>query len=85
MSNCMLNVSDHEYGQILQLNHNSVVWTSNDRVLLAKIGKLLGRDIADELRRYDECRMEKSDAPQYRVEPVPDFSEISQRLLKAGG
>jgi hypothetical protein len=55
---CVLNVTDQEYGKVLQLNHDSLVLNKRDESLLQGLEALLGPGVADELRRYDECRMQ---------------------------
>lgn len=85
MSQCILNVTDHEYDEILQMNHDRVVWNCNDRVLMKKLTRKFGQEVGNELRRYDECRMEKCDVPMYRVEPLPDFSPVCKLILTSGG
>jgi len=68
---CILNVSDHEYDKILQLTHDAIEWTNTDAFVLEGVAKLLGRDVALNLRKYDEIRMEKHDdlSDFLRVEP----------------
>jgi hypothetical protein len=50
MRSCILHVTDHEYDQVLQLNHDAVVWHNSDRELLKGLEAILGSDIADEVR-----------------------------------
>lgn len=59
MLKCILNVTEHEYDRILQLNHDAVVWKNSDQHLLEGLESLLGKEVADQLRKFDECRMEK--------------------------
>lgn len=68
---CILNVSDHEYDKILQLTHDAIEWTNMDAHVLEGVAKLLGRDVAVNLKKYDEIRMEKHDdiSNFLRVEP----------------
>ena len=56
---CILNVTDHEYDKILQLTHDAIAWTNTDAHVLEAVADLLGRDVALELKKYDEIRMEK--------------------------
>lgn len=75
MRTCILNVTDHEFDRILQLNHDALVWNNADRELLAGLETLLGKNVVDQIRKYDECRMEKHTdlAGLARVEPAPDL------------
>lgn len=75
--NCILNVTDHEYDKILQLNHDALVWNTADRTLLEGLETLLGSDTVAEIRQYDECRMQKHDdlTGLPRVEAAPVFVE----------
>jgi hypothetical protein len=73
MRKCVLHVTDHEFDRILQLNHDALVWTNRDEELLHGLASLLGRGVADEVRRFDECRVEKHDSlnGRARVEACP--------------
>jgi hypothetical protein len=68
---CTLNVTDREYDKILQLTHDAIEWTNTDPHILEGVGDLLGRNVAVDLRDYDEIRMEKHDSVSGlpRVEP----------------
>jgi hypothetical protein len=80
--NCILNVTDHEYDRILQLNHDSLAWNTADHHLLEGLETLLGDDTVREIRQYDECRMQKHDdlAGLPRVEPAPAFVEATPSI-----
>jgi len=58
-SQCVLNVTDQEYARILQLNHDAVVWTHQDKQLVHGLELLLGKEVADQVGKFAECRMEK--------------------------
>lgn len=59
MRRCILNVTVHEYDQILQFNHDSAVWTRDDHVLFDQLRPLIGDEIASQIMMFDECVMEK--------------------------
>jgi hypothetical protein len=59
MLKCVLNVTDHEFDKILQLNHDAVVWNNADHELLHGLSDLLGKETVEQLRPFAECRMEK--------------------------
>jgi hypothetical protein len=59
MRKCVLNVTEHEYDKILQLNHDAVVWKNADRELLHGLNQLVGEETVNQLRKFEECRMEK--------------------------
>lgn len=69
--NCILNVTNREFDRILQLNHDELVWSTEDSTLLNRLSYLVGADAVEEMRHYDECRMEKQDKIRgiYRIEP----------------
>lgn len=71
MDKCILHVTDHEYDQILQLNHDAVVWTNEDTELLSRLEHVIGEDVVGQVRRYDECRMQKHD----RLDGIPRIEE----------
>jgi hypothetical protein len=70
---CVLHVTEHEYGKILQLNHDSLVLNNRDKGLLRGLEALLGQGVAEEVRQFDECRVEKHDSLDglRRVEGCP--------------
>ena len=59
MTKCVLNVTDHEFDRILQLNHDTVVLNNTDHELLEGLEGLVGKDTVDQICKFDECRMEK--------------------------
>ena len=59
MSRCVVNVTDHEFDKILQLNHDALVWRNTDHEMLEGLKPLLGQDTVAQLGRFEECRMEK--------------------------
>jgi hypothetical protein len=59
MTKCILHVTDHEFDKILQLNHDSVVWKNTDREVREGIAVLIGKDVAEQVSKFDECRVEK--------------------------
>jgi hypothetical protein len=61
MNACILNVTPDEYDQILQLNHDREVWNNQDEVLLHGLEALIGKELVDQIRRHEECRMRKHD------------------------
>lgn len=73
MKTCILHVTDHEYDQILQLNHDALVWSNRDNVLLDGLRALIGTEVVEQIRQYDECKMLKHDKLDglRRVEPCP--------------
>jgi hypothetical protein len=62
MRKCVLHVTDHEYGKVLQLNHDALVFSNRDEELLKGLEGLLGDQVVGEVRRYDECRVEQHDS-----------------------
>jgi hypothetical protein len=76
---CILNVSTHEHDAILQLNHDSLVLNSQDHHLMTALEGMLGSETADEIRRYDECRVQKQDslAELPRVEAINETKDPS--------
>jgi hypothetical protein len=71
MDTCILNVTPDEYDQILQLNHDCVVWKNQDQALLHGLETLIGKDLVEQMRHHDECRMEKHD----NLEGIPRVEE----------
>jgi hypothetical protein len=71
MRTCILHVTDREFPQILQLNHDSFVWSNQDEVLLDNLVPILGRDVVDRVREFDECRMQ----PHHSVDGLPRVEE----------
>jgi hypothetical protein len=61
MQSCILHVTGQEYDRILQLNHNALVWKNPDREFLRGLEKLLGKDVVDQVARYESCRLQKHD------------------------
>jgi hypothetical protein len=62
MNACILNVTPHEYDQILQLNHDSLAWSTQDQAVLHGLEMLIGKELTEQIRQYDECRMQKHDS-----------------------
>jgi hypothetical protein len=75
---CILNVTDHEFDKLLQLTHSRTRWSTRDCYVQRGIANLLGRQVATEVRDYEECRMEKHDELWGfdRVEPVPELVRV---------
>ena len=71
---CLLNVTDHEYPQILQLTHDAVEWDNTDRHVLRGLAKMLGLDVVAHVVAYDECRIVQHDdvSQMPRVVSAPD-------------
>jgi hypothetical protein len=61
MTRCILNVTTHEYDKILQLNHDGLVWDNRDEELLHGLEGVLGEETVNQLRQYDQCKMQKHD------------------------
>jgi hypothetical protein len=77
---CVLHVNDHDYDHILQLNHNAVVWTMDDEVLLEHLVTVIGAAVVQKMRACDDCRMEKHFelvAPRVEIE-----SEVAPAWLE---
>jgi hypothetical protein len=79
MRKCILHVTDHEYDRILQRNHDDLVWSNHDQVLLGYLQSLLGRQVAEQVRRYDECRMQKHDDLNGIPRVEEDAAELAGR------
>ena len=58
MHSCILHVTEHEYERILQLNHNALTWSNRDRELLRGLESLLGKEVVDQVSRYEGCRIQ---------------------------
>lgn len=71
MKNCIVHVTDREYPEILQLNHDAYVWSTEDETLMEGLVTVLGEDVVDQLREYDECRMQ----PHHSIEGLPRVEE----------
>jgi len=56
---CVLHVTEQEYIKVLQFNHSSLVLNNRDEKLLYGLETLFGRDVAHEVRRSDECWVQK--------------------------
>lgn len=81
--NCILNVTDHEFDQILQLNHDSIVWSTADRFLMDHLSDMIGYETVEEMCKYDACRMEKhDDVIGPRLERGPDYIYVPTRDKK---
>ena len=83
MRKCILHVTDQEYAEILQLNHDALVWSTQDAALMEGLTHIVGPDVVEQLQQFDECRMEKDNQldGQNRVDvdtsqesPTPAFS-----------
>ena len=59
MRRCILHVTDHEFDEILQLNHDALVWDRHDRAVQEGLKTIVGPDVADQISEYAQCRMEK--------------------------
>ena len=81
---CILNVTDHEYDKILQLTHDAIVWNNRERHILQGVAALLGSQVAAEIKRYDECRMEKHHdiSDLSRVEPASGLVESAPTRIE---
>ena len=75
MRKCILNVTPHEYDQILQLNHDRVEWDNTDRSLLKGLEAILGSEVVTVMREYEECRMEKHDDNSGMPRVAPDLMD----------
>ena len=71
MRNCILHVTDREFPEILQLNHDAYVWNNQDEVLLEGLEPILGREVVDCIREYEECRMQ----PHHSIDGLPRVEE----------
>ena len=56
---CVLNVTAQEYDSILQMNHDALVWNNRDKKLLHGLELLLGKEVAEQVGQFEECRMAK--------------------------
>jgi hypothetical protein len=61
MTRCLLNVTTHECDKVLQLNHDGLVWDNRDEQLLHGLEAVLGEETVNQLRHYDQCKMQKHD------------------------
>jgi len=80
MRTCILHVTDHEYAKVLQLNHDALVFSSRDEELLRGLENLLGSRVVDQVRMYDECRVQQHD----RLDGHPRVEEVAAELLGTG-
>ncbi len=81
MNACLLNVTPDEYDRILQLNHDSLAWSNQDHALLHGLEMLVGKDCTDQIRQYDECRMQKHDSLEGVPRVQPDDREREEKVL----
>lgn len=89
MKRCILNVTNHEYDEILQLNHDALTWSPGDKALLHGLGAILGEGLVERLQQYEECRMQKHDALDgiERIQeetPIPTLPDQGLLLPEAG-
>lgn len=72
---CIVNVNDREFAKILQLNHDAVVWKTDERQLMQDLEKVLGTQTVNELRGFEECKMQvpplHSNKPRVEVDTMP--------------
>jgi hypothetical protein len=58
MRNCILHVTDREFPRILQLNHDGLLLRQRDEELMEGLVRILGIDVVDQIRDYDQCRVQ---------------------------
>jgi hypothetical protein len=81
MRTCILHVTDHEYARILQLNHDALVFNPRDENLLQGLENLMGKNVVEQLRRYDECRVQQ----HHNLDGVERVEEDAGELAGTGG
>jgi hypothetical protein len=73
---CVVNVTDQEFAKILQLNHDALVWKTDERQLMEDLEILLGSQAVNEMRGFEECRMvvqaDMNGKPRIEVDHVPN-------------
>jgi len=78
MRRCILHVTDHEYDQILQLNHDALVWNTQDHAVLEGLKAVVGQDAADRVGEYEQCRMQKHNWLEGQVRVEEDAPEEAE-------